>query len=360
MRIVHVSESLATGVLDVVARLAAQQAELGHDVTVLYAERPETPSLSVLRQKMPRVRLRAAGTPGTGRLVRTAALYRELQRLTGDGSAVDVLHLHSSFAGLAGRVLNACAARVYSPHGFSFLRADRNGPFARLFLFAERALARRSELIIAVSAEEAALARDRLGASSALLRNVIDLEGLPRRQQPPRGSLLVVNVGRWCPQKAPERFVRAAASLSGRATFRWIGDAPAGVPGVESTGWLSADDAKRELASADILYFTSRWEGMPVGLMEAQAMGVPVVAMRCVGVGDVVLDGQTGIVVDTEDEAQRALASLVSDRARVEDLAREAWRTRGRFSSDGYGAQSVALYQQAIDARRTRVGVGAP
>ena len=82
---------------------------------------------------------------------------------------------------------------------------------------------------------------------------------------------------------------------------------------VKFTGYRN--DVQRLLIASDILALASRWESQPNVIMEAMAVGLPVVATRVGGVPELVDDGVSGLLVDSEDEAQfaAALVRLVRD-----------------------------------------------
>ncbi len=69
-------------------------------------------------------------------------------------------------------------------------------------------------------------------------------------------------------------------------------------------------DIDRFLSSADIFVLPSRWEGLPVSLLEAMGMGLPVVATRVEGVEEVVQDRVQGLLVAPEDPAALAAALI--------------------------------------------------
>ncbi|WP_194793308.1 glycosyltransferase [Raineyella sp. CBA3103] len=341
------SESLATGVLDVVIRLVREQHALGNEISVLYSRRGDSPTETELSCLLPGVRIHAVGSLSQNRLQRTRSLRRRLRSLT-QLEEFDIVHLHSTFAGIAGRTIDINCRCIYSPHGFSFLRSDKGRFMRSLYRTLERTLASRTDLIIGVSSDEVSIACDELSARAVLLRNVLDIDSLPPK--PALGSRfpIVANIGRWSAQKAPERFERAAEALWKMAEFRWIGagvDEPKSAR-VTGTGWLSHSQVLDELTQVNLIYFTSRWEGMPVGLMEAQAMGIPAVAIRCTGVADVVIDGVTGVIVEDEEQGMHALKALLEDEKRLGKMSLDAWRNRDRFSASGYGTRSLKAYQE--------------
>jgi len=101
------------------------------------------------------------------------------------------------------------------------------------------------------------------------------------------------------------------------------------------------------LADADIFVLASRWEGLPGAVMEAMAAGLPVVATRVGGLPEVVVDGETGILVTPEDS--RALADAMKTLAVSSSLAREfgvAGRRRleTRFTLDDKVREQERVY----------------
>ncbi|MEV4687292.1 glycosyltransferase [Microbacterium sp. LWH3-1.2] len=347
MKILHVTETLAAGVLDVIAAMATSQRELGHSVAVLHVDRPETPPSAELDERLEGVDLIHLGHRESGRAKRLAVLARALGDLAPHG--YDIVHLHSTFAGLVGRIVRIADVTIYSPHGYSFLRANERKGTRIAYLAVERILRSRSALTLCVSEDERIVAMNSVRAKAITVRNTLNLESLGEPARPAtRRQPKVVNVGRWAPQKGPDRFVRAASALSSMATFRWIGDAPTDASHRWSaSGWLDPNKVLDELRSADVIYFTSRWEGMPVGLMQAQALGVPAVAVRCSGVDDVVIDGVTGIVADDEATALRHLEGVLRDSAALRVLADGALSKRTRFSDEGYGEATIHAYRLA-------------
>jgi glycosyltransferase involved in cell wall biosynthesis len=91
------------------------------------------------------------------------------------------------------------------------------------------------------------------------------------------------------------------------------------------------DDVPRVLAASDVFALSSRYEGLPVALMEALALGVPVVATRVGGIPEVVTDGVEGRLVPAEQHAllAGALVELLTDSDRRAAMA-EAATARGR------------------------------
>jgi glycosyltransferase involved in cell wall biosynthesis len=81
---------------------------------------------------------------------------------------------------------------------------------------------------------------------------------------------------------------------------------------VHFTGWVGQDEIRSHYEAADVFCLASFAEGVPVVLMEAMAMGRPVVATRVAGVGELVDDGKNGLLVSPGrvDQLAGALARL--------------------------------------------------
>jgi glycosyltransferase involved in cell wall biosynthesis len=112
--------------------------------------------------------------------------------------------------------------------------------------------------------------------------------------------------------------------------------------------------ASRLLPAFDVFALPSRYEGMPVSLLEAMAVGIPVVASRVGGVPEIVTDGMDGVLVAPGDEPAlaAALADLLTDAGRRRDLAEAGRTTAGRFSLAESVRRTEAVYDEALAARR--------
>ncbi len=283
------------GVARYVAALANHQAGEGHEVHVACPEggvlaewlAPEVThhGWAVPRQPGPR-HLGAA---------------RTLRRLV-DLLGPDAVHLHSAAAGLSGRLaLRGQVPTVFQPHAWSFLAAT--GVQATLALAWERWAVRWTDVTIAVSIGEAEQATGaRVGGRIAVIENGVDPavwsevddagRCAARRELGLGAGPLVVCVGRLSMQKGQDLLLEAwplvTAAVPG-ATLHLVGDdqglALPTVDGVVVHG--ARDDAAAWYAAADVVVLPSRWEGLPLTLLEAMARGRAVVAHDVVGCREV-------------------------------------------------------------------------
>jgi len=160
------------------------------------------------------------------------------------------------------------------------------------------------------------------------------------RFRPPRPSssrMAVLCVGRLVQRKGQAILLEALASLRGRvdATVTLAGSGPAedslrqlaerlGVAdSVTFAGPVGQDELPSLLARHDVFCLPSFAEGVPVVLMEAMAVGLPVVSTQIAGVPELVTDGSTGLLVSPgrADALAGALAALAADDALVQKLA---------------------------------------
>ncbi len=170
-------------------------------------------------------------------------------------------------------------------------------------------------------------------------------------------GLVVGSLGRLTEQKGYDLLVQALPVLTG-ARIVLVGDGPERAAlermarelevadRLTITGWVT--DAPSYLSEFDVFALPSRWEGMPLGILEAMHAGLPVVATDVGSVAEVISDGDTGYVVSSDDLAAlgdrlRRLLDAPALRARMGErgqaLARERYTdtAMARRYEDVYG-----------------------
>lgn len=175
-------------------------------------------------------------------------------------------------------------------------------------------------------------------------------------QHEPVNSLGLLFVGRVVWQKGLDVLLAALASLPpdlrSVITLTIVGDGPArpdlerqaerlGLSGrIVFRGWLGRDELPATYRSADIFVFPSRDEGMPNVVLEAMAAGLAVLASRIAGNRDLVVEEETGLMVERDDVAAlaAALVRLAGDAA----LRRRLGEAGRRRVVEGFSWSAVA------------------
>jgi glycosyltransferase involved in cell wall biosynthesis/SAM-dependent methyltransferase len=182
----------------------------------------------------------------------------------------------------------------------------------------------------------------------------------------PSGVPLVVSIGRFVPYKGYEHLIDAAASIDG---VHWllVGDgelrgaleAQARARGiarrVHFSGWR--DGVPDLLALADVVAVPSLGEHFGRVLIEAMAMARPVVATAAGGVPEIVVDGETGLLVPPgrSDALANAVRSLLSDSAHAEAMGRAGrLRAEREFSLARHVRHVEALYAELTEGEPAR------
>ncbi|HKQ62859.1 MAG TPA: glycosyltransferase family 4 protein [Candidatus Polarisedimenticolaceae bacterium] len=310
--------------------------------------------------------------------IRPAADLRCLWRLVAllRRERYDVLHTHSSKAGLCGRVAARLAGLpprvVHNVQGWAFNRTQP-WPVRRAMIALERLAARPGFVLLSCSRSTEQEGR-RLGigreADRRLVLNGIarrpclrrrSREAIRRRLGLGRRDLLFLQVGNLKPQKDPLTFARAAVE-AGRRVHRgrfWIAGAgplqddaeriarAGGLDGrFRILGWRR--DVPELLAAADVLVLTSRFEGLPMAVLEGMAAGLPVVATAVDGTQEAMEDGRTGYLVPPGEP--QAIAGSMVRLARNPALRRRQGRAARRrsasFSAERAVAETLRIYRE--------------
>ena len=270
----------------------------------------------------------------------------------------DVVHTHSSKAGILGRRAAARAGVplvVHTIHGMSFNRTQ-SAPMRSLYRTLERRAARYTHAFISVAdamtqqAVAAGLApADRFttiysGMDTTRFAPKPDTRARVRREWAIEDDQIVVGtIARLFRNKGYEQIIEALPTMvqgHDKLRFVWVGDGKdraaylreLNVLGLADrvvfTGLLPPDRIPGALAGFDILLHASKWEGLPRALPQALLTEVPVVSFDNDGAPEVVIPGQTGQLVPFGDvpglaAAVARLADAPDERRRLGRLGRE-------------------------------------
>jgi len=255
-----------------------------------------------------------------------------------------IVHCHSSKAGVLGRL----AARLagvpkifFTVHGWG-INEYQVRPARFFYTLTERFTGALSTGIVCVSQNDLEKGlRLRLASPDRL--SVI-YNGMPEPQKKKgvlrkelaikEEDIIIGTVARLALQKDPlfllnvaERMIASSNNRLNkrRIYFVIVGDGPLRLKceeyikrkGLEERVFLlgAREEAAELMQDFDVFVLFSRWEGLPLTVIEAMLAGVPVVANAVGGVGEMVVNNETGYLIDKLDvnEAEKALWDLVSN-----------------------------------------------
>ncbi|GBR75618.1 glycosyl transferase group 1 [Candidatus Termititenax persephonae] len=201
----------------------------------------------------------------------------------------DVVHLHSSKAGILGRLAFAKNKIVYTVHGFDSIRVAY-----RQYLPLERFLQNRCAAIVAVSQyDQKNLLAERITRQVHCVYN-----GVARPAFAKNYAKAVLCIARNAKPKRFDIFLATARLLPAYA-FLWLGGQAAEQNLPENVFCLgSIPEAARFNMLAGVFMLPSDYEGLPMVVLEALSYGQPVVASRVGGLGELVADGENGYLVE--------------------------------------------------------------
>jgi glycosyltransferase involved in cell wall biosynthesis len=361
-RVLHVVEAFGGGVFEVVRLLTEYLAADGHPMAIAYGRRPETPE-DVRSKIAPAVDL--FPLPWDHRAPREQiAAARALRSLAASWEH-DVVHLHSSFAGVVGSLaLPGSTPKVYTPHGYSFTMQGR-GPAKRgLFKGVERVTSRGVDAIGAVSAAEAQNAELVAPADKVVVvRNGIpELDEPPADQAPERpGRPRAIAVGRLTEARQPASAARILASVADIADVSWVGgggegDIPESVvsgQGVPVSGWLDRAGVLAALSEATVYLHWTAWDGQPLSILEAMAENVVVVASDIPPCREVVGPRQ---VCKNEAQASELIRRILSDRGFREDLLASQRERSALFGARRMAHEWRSVYERLAAPQLSKLG----
>lgn len=235
----------------------------------------------------------------------------------------DVIHLHSSFAGIIVRAIYLLkilrkkeVAIIYTPHAFSFLMNVPNLK-KKIYAYIERIFTGVTDYIVCTSNYEMNIAQEyKLDGNKMLviyngvkipaLNNMIIENSLLDVDQARKINILFL--GRFDYQKGYDQLLYIINKLcKDKYHFNVIGDSvnnsaeKISCPNVEYHGWLTQNELGPYFNDADFLIMPSRWESFGLVAVEAQSYGLPVLANKCSSLPEVIDDNHTGILMDFSD-----------------------------------------------------------
>lgn len=375
MKILHVITRLIQGGAQENTVYTAQgQAALGHEVTLVYGPElnGESPFFTLPKN------LKLVVMPN---LVRALSPLKDLKAYADlknyfRANSFDVIHTHSSKAGILGRLAAADAKTkakiVHTIHGLAFdefQSALKN----KIYIAAEKKAALVSDAIITVcdamrdQALQAGIGQKELYHTVRSGSDLTAFQEAPQFREEARqklaikdDELLLVSVARLFPRKGVEEILSAARSLPNNVKLLLIGGGPlkeemvkfaaANLPGrVIFQGEVPPQDIPFLLSAGDLLVHASYREGLARVLVQAMAAGIPAISSRAGGAAEIVVDGRNGCLFPIGDEKalKARLEAVTGDPELLSKLKEGACETDvSDYSIDAMVKGTMAVYEK--------------
>lgn len=284
------------------------------------------------------------------------------------GSSRVVVHAHGVRAAAAAMLpaRRRGVPLVITIHGLHSLRRSKGAARIAALILNWVVLRSADRVLVLSEADRRRILEHRLASAGRVQRIAATYPERPRMHrlaarralELPQGADILLWLGRLANQKDPLTFLRSLQRLERDDLVGLVvGDGPllsqaraeaeaAGLNGrLRFTGWMK--DPSPALAAADVFVSTSRWEGLPMAVLEAAAAGLPLALTDCPGNRDVVDAGIPAILVAPGDDQalSRELDRLIGDSNLRWRLAREsAAAVARRFSKARLREQLLATY----------------
>lgn len=282
------------GAQSVVANLANSLIEIGHEVIVAAGE-GDGKMWSILRPEIKQIQckhLKRALSPLNDFLtvIDFLKIYWKYKP--------DIVHLHSSKAGMLGRMAFPSRKVIYTVHGFDSIRLAY-----RKFLPIERFMQRACKAIVGVSRYD-----ERHLKEEGITHNVsVVYNGIRKLQPLNEDPFAIIDgykakilcIARLSPQKNSELFMEISRCLPDYA-FIWIGNQHKVVGDLPENVFFMGNlpNAGAYNQFVDLFILPSNYEGLPMVIIEAMSFGKPIVASNVGGISEIVNDGYNGYALE--------------------------------------------------------------
>ncbi|HEJ7991926.1 TPA: glycosyltransferase [Serratia liquefaciens] len=358
MKVLHAAETIKGGVATVLRQLAKSQiAEKGCENVCCLVPDDQILELYGVDTKS------IEAFPGTGRGISGFMKFFFIFTRLVLKKRPDVVHLHSSFAGVLGRLSLIMLwpiyrpKVIYCPHAFSFMMSVSKLK-SNIYVLIEKALLPITDAVICVSdcekkmAMEAGLKGDKL---------IVVHNGVPQTESDSikhddsaiSDCIQLLFVGRFDYQKGFDILSEAMLLLKDeKFHLTVVGDfvlestnKNQDLPQTTYAGWLTAEQLAPYFLNADVLIIPSRWEGFAMVPLEAMSYGLPVLASNCSSFPEVVEDRVNGRLFTPAQTTE--LCQI------LKNTSREDWKKMGiaakeifnnKFTADKMIASTKQVY----------------
>lgn len=320
MKIVHVMECFAGGTFKFLVDLTSELSNEEH-IVIYGTNRENTPKhfRDLFNKNVKFIEWKTAQREMKP-LKDIKALW-ELYTILKNIEDIDIIHLHSSKAGFLGRIvsflLDKSKKTIYTPHAISFLRLDVSPKKRKIFIWIEKFASSFGGKIVACSQSEKEAIEEQDIKNVTFINNGIKPLQIEKKVNT-SDKITIISVGRLSIQKNPKLFNDIALEFidNPNIQFIWCGDgelkSELTSPNIKCTGWIERKELENYLANADIYLSTSLWEGLPLSVLEAMSIGLPIVLSNCIGNKDLVINN--GFLYNDKIDCINNINKLLSEK----------------------------------------------
>jgi glycosyltransferase involved in cell wall biosynthesis len=376
LAVLHIALNPVTGVWSVMKSLASAQAESGNyaAVGVGVIKDPGWPKLYTDELQALRLPHYLAFTPkmfGTAQFlwqrIRRPPLRQWIEDLmSSSGADKGIIHFHNAWlSGVFLPLTRSNSGRIQTVATFHGVNAHFRGQPIRRRIHRWMANRLIKYHTLLTSVDEANLSRARVllgmnpGGFTVIPNGIADTQVRSPLEQNRTKTLTVGHVGSIVAAKGWRLLVDAVGRLRQKGTpvqavlaGRGDEEGQARMLARQNSDWMTFEGFvpnPREslLSRLDVLVLMSEQEGLPMAIIEALSVGVPIIATPVGGVPEAVTDGRNGMLIPRSVEAlEQALLRLVSDQELRRSMSAEARRTfEDRFEISKIVSRYHALYQ---------------
>jgi glycosyltransferase involved in cell wall biosynthesis len=277
-------------------------------------------------------------------------------------NGIDIIHSHGKGAGIYSRLVGLLTARIVV-HTYHGIHVNGMPWLPRVFYQTiEATLGIITNAAVAVSETEARVALSQRFINRSRLHvifNGVAEDPAMRRETPTRSTKVISTVTRFDYAKNPDLLLSVIFSLKDNPEWRFviIGDGDGRVAlqreiaeaslsdRVNFTGFV--DNPRQLIAESTFYLSTSRWEGLPLSVLEAMSLGIPPVLTRVTGNLDCISDGVSGIFYSEHNpqEAINKILNLGNNPEAYTAMSKAArLEVKNRFSVHSMTEQTLKLY----------------
>lgn len=295
----------------------------------------------------------------------------ELNKFIKDND-IKIIHSHGKGAGIYSRMLKILNPRLKIVHTLHGVHIGEYGFFKKsAYIFLERFLTLFTDKFINVSkSENEACLKLRLFKKSKCKIVYNGIKALLKDDNAKikfnlSGKRVVTTISRFDYAKNMSLAYEIAKNFKDNPdiVFLWLGDgddrakfesmAQKDGANIIFTGFT--DEVPAYLSATDIYLSTSRWEGLPYALIEAQSLDIPIVATNVVGNNEVVENDKNGFLFESAQQACRDIENLLNDEKIYGKMQAEALLTfKDKFDIDIAIRKVEKIYEQIFENRSTR------